>query len=335
MTLGARVARSLEAGRGGLASALGSRVWAAAASDVSRPLTFPVGAKIIAVGGSTLGGSGKTPLAVACAKQLAEDGEPVVLVGHAYRASPGYSRVVTPDDDVRAVGDEALMCARALAPSGTLVVVGPTRQAALDHALRLARVAVLDGVAQLRPARAHLALLALDAARPWGAGACPPRGDLRASKGALLAASDRIVLIGRALPSTVDVDRPTDVAVVQAAGAWLAGSLLSWDELRSRRVGLWTAIARADRVLEGLAREGIIPLLVAAQGNHLQASPEETARAVERARDARVDLWLTTAKCVTRLPGCIGDIPVAMLAYEVSLGESLVQALRRGVRAAA
>jgi len=328
MSLQARVARSLEAGRGGVVSTLAARAWdEVATSRLVKPLSFRDDAKLIAIGGSTLGGSGKTPLAIACAQELARLGERVALVGHAYRANPGRARVVSVEDDVDIVGDEALVCARALASSGALVVVGPTRQSALDQALDLARIAVLDGVAQLRPTRAHLSLLALDATHPWGSGACPPCGDLRASQRSLLAVCDRIVRVGPASPRA-DV---ADQAVRRVDGAWLGATRLGWDVLRTRRVGLWTALARPDRVLATLTAEQVIPALVVAHGDHLSSSPRETASVLREARRVGIDLWLTTAKCATRLPAELGGVPVATLNYSLLLEESLQEALRRAV----
>jgi tetraacyldisaccharide 4'-kinase len=151
-------------------------------------LRVPSGARAIGIGGATLGGSGKTPLAIACARELARAGERVALVGHAYRASPGVARVVAPDDTLRAVGDEALVAARELRHDrGAVVVVGPSREAAIAHAATLADVLVLDGVTQTVPRRLDLALLAVDPDEPWGrAAATPPRGDLRAPIATLL-----------------------------------------------------------------------------------------------------------------------------------------------------
>src|SRR6266576_2290654 len=80
-----------------LASAWGS----ISASRVRRKLTLPQATSVIGIGGSTLGGSYKTPFSIAVARALAERGERVALVGHAYRAKPGRARRVTPADEVR------------------------------------------------------------------------------------------------------------------------------------------------------------------------------------------------------------------------------------------
>src|SRR5260221_5377530 len=93
-----------------LASAYG----AISRRGVCRPLDIPDRVPMIGVGGATLGGSGKTPVAIAIARALAARGERVALVGHAYRARPHCARVVAISDDVREVGDEALLASQEL-----------------------------------------------------------------------------------------------------------------------------------------------------------------------------------------------------------------------------
>ena len=315
MSLSARVARSLEAGRGGLVSSAAALAWGALSSrGLSRPLTFRAGARVVVIGGSTLGGSGKTPLAIACAKHARSLGHRVAFVGHAYRARPETSRVVAATDDVDVVGDEALVAFHALSPLGIPVVVAPTRQAALDHALSLADVAIVDGVAQTHPVRAHLALLALDAHSPWGAGACPPAGDLRAPERALLEVCDRVVVV--------------EPAHLLSRGAHLEGTLVPWDALRGRSIALWTSVARPRRILEHLASHGVIPRLVVAHADHASVSTRDRALAIQQARVERVDMWLCTAKCTLRTGLYLGDTPVATLEHELQLEQSLSYALQ-------
>jgi tetraacyldisaccharide 4'-kinase len=251
---------------------------------------------VVCVGGATLGGSGKTPLAIACARFLAERGVRVALVGHAYRARPPKApRRVTLGDDPAVVGDEALECARALedlAPRA-FVLVARRRQDALDAAAGLADVVVLDGPLQLAPRRAALSLLAVDAAAPWGSGACPPLGDLRASEEALLAASDHVVVVGG-----------------RSAGARLGGELIPMAALRSVRVGLVTGVARPSRVEAFLVARGVTPRAVVTVADH--------APLPRRLAPAEVDVWLTTPKDAAR--GAPAD--VAVLDYHLDLPES-------------
>ncbi len=269
------------------------QAWARVATGrLVKALARREGARVVAIGGATLGGSGKTPLAIACARALVANGARVALVGHGYGAHAsrrGVARIVTLTDRVEEVGDEALACARAL--PDVSVVVAPTRQAALDLALSLADVAVLDGVHQTLP-RASLALLAVDPRDPWGAGACPPRGDLRAPRAALEALADLVVPI-----------------VATSRGAFVDGRLAGWEELRGLRVGLVTALARPRRVLELLAANGVHPRVVRTLSDHGRGRvPRSTA----------VDLWLTTGKCRESLLAS-GSGAVAELEHEVLL----------------
>lgn len=173
-----------------------SRVWQCTLGrNVVRRLAWPSNVRVIAVGGATLGGSGKTPLAIACAIELANAGARATVVGHGYRGRLDEARVVGPFDSVECVGDEALVAARALdGCDRARVVVAPTRAAAIQMAARSSDVLVLDGVSQTRPVRATMALLAVDGTEPWGrAAALPPRGDLRAPIADLLRACDVVV----------------------------------------------------------------------------------------------------------------------------------------------
>jgi tetraacyldisaccharide-1-P 4'-kinase len=206
---------------------------------------------------------------------------------------------VRSNDAVDLVGDEALVCARACPE--VPVVVGPTRQAALDLALSLSDVAVLDGVHQTAP-RATLALLAVDPLEPWGAGACPPRGDLRAPPDALLEIADGIVPVA----ST-------------SRGAFLGRELLPWEALRGLRVGFASALARPSRVLRMLLHHGVRPRVVRTFSDHGRARLEASTA---------VELWLTTAKCAASL-GLPPDAHHAVLEHHVTLDRPTLIQLRR------
>jgi len=147
-----------------LAGAL-SAVWASIAEPV-RPLQLPQRARLIGIGGATLGGSGKTSVALELARTLARLGTRTAVVASAYPARDRTPRRVLPDDAVERVGDEALWLARALAPDRVEVFVGTPRQAVIARAAEAASVVIVDGLLQTRPRRLALSLLALDAESP-------------------------------------------------------------------------------------------------------------------------------------------------------------------------
>lgn len=130
------------------------RAWAA-----TRWVTLPPHARVVGVGGDVRGGAGRTPLAIALAGAL---GEGVVFVGHGYGGSATEPRVVEGGDDVRWVGDEALVAARTLCCP---VVVGP-RERALHFAAHLGSILVVDRLLQARPVRLACSVLATHAPSP-------------------------------------------------------------------------------------------------------------------------------------------------------------------------
>jgi tetraacyldisaccharide 4'-kinase len=302
------VARALEDGAftSGLARAT-ARIWeSVSASRVVRPLDFPAHVRVVAIGGATLGGSGKTPLAIACARELARTGASVAFVGHAYRARPGRPRVVSPNDPLQLVGDEALVAAAELGSARVPVVVGPNRASAVTLAARLADVLVLDGVAQTHPVPATLALLAVDPDEPWGrAVAVPPCGDLRAPVEALLAAADAVV------PVFEDEDVP-----------------FPWDTLRGARVGLVTALARPHRILRSLARRCVVPRVVVRARDHTPVAMRALLQRQRERGGAPVDVWVATRKCSHHVPR-----PTWVLPHEILLPPWLRSALERVGRA--
>jgi tetraacyldisaccharide 4'-kinase len=327
MSIRAGIARRLEGGTfDGPLAELASRAWGAMAR-VHTPLQWREDARVVVVGGSTLGGSGKTPLALACAEELNERGARVALVGHGYGATPGPARLVAESDDVRLVGDEALVCKHHLSARGIPVSVASTRQQALDLALSLTDVAVVDGPCQTRPRRATLALLAVNATDPWGAGWCPPRGDLRAPLKNLLAAVDRIVAIApedapSRCPNSIGAP-PVDLAWIVSNGATLEGKSIGWRELSRSRIGLWTALARPGRIVATLARRGVYPVVVRECGDH------GPARVPRRSPYRGIDLWVCTSKCRRHLPASLWGAPVATLDCTLRLEDPLKAALAR------
>jgi len=313
------LARELESGSfdGPLARVLARAHAAVAARTLARPLRVPDGIATVAVGGATLGGSGKTRVALACARALVTGGARVVLVGHGYRSRVRGPRVVDASATLANVGDEALACARTLAAfgDGGRVVVAGRREDAVEHACRVfsPEVVVIDGPLQLAPRRASLSLLAVDAHAPWGSGHVAPAGDLRASRSALLAHADLVVPVDAA-PRTVRV----------------AGRVVPLAEVARMRTGLFTAIARTERLERALAASGVRPEVVVRIPDH---GPLR-ARARGALAAARVDVWLATPKCATHLDaGACETARVGVIDDDLELGRDVLDALGALVRA--
>jgi tetraacyldisaccharide 4'-kinase len=321
--LAAKAARSLEEGTFRSRLALGvSALWERSAGVV-REVALPAGARVVGVGGATLGGSYKTPLVLALAKRLAARGNRVAVVSHGYKAGNAATRVVGASEPAVAAGDEAAWLARELAPLGVPVVVG-ARPAALALAAGLAPLVLVDSLLQTSPERLALSVLAVDARCPFGAGACPPAGDLRASPGVLLEASDVVAGVGAEsagpdVPPFPPAQPVFPVASSIAGVRTSSGRAISTAELGAMRLGLLVAVARPERILRALAAVGVHPVDVRFFGDH---------RAPSRAgRPASVGAWLTTAKCGTKLGNTYAGAPVFVLEHRLTLPEALIDAV--------
>lgn len=307
-----RVARSLERGHwsGGVSRSIAFALAPLAERALARPAVVPEHVALVCVGGATLGGSGKTRVALACTRALAESGARVVLVGHAYRAAVRKPRIVSVHDALEDVGDEALACARALGGAGARCVIGPSRQSAIDHALRcVPDVLVLDGPLAVRTSgRRVLSLLAVDARKPWGGGRLPPAGDLRAPRSALLARADVVVPV-EATPALVQ---------------WPDGSAEPLAALRARPVGLFTAHARPDRLISALESENISLREIVSIHDHGPLGLAE-----RRIRQSRVEAWIATEKCALHLARVPLAVPLGVLRDDFRLPNAVIQRLLR------
>jgi tetraacyldisaccharide-1-P 4'-kinase len=96
------------------------------------------------------------------------------------------------------------------------------------------------------------------------------------------------------------------------------GDVLPLSALRLQRLGLVTTIARPSRVLTALQRAGLEPAVIEVHADH--AWPRAKGQ-------AGVDVWLTTAKCATKLGETYRSAPVLILDYCPNLPPELIQAL--------
>ncbi len=287
-----------------------ARVWQGVSAPV-RPLVLPRTAALIGVGGATLGGSGKTPVCLELARALAACGVRVAVVASGYRSRARNARRVDVADEVVLVGDEALWLARALG-SEVPVVVARSRQDAVALASRLADIVIVDALLQTRPERLALSLLVVDGGAPFGAGRCPPAGDLRASKAELVSACDAIVSVG---PPCGHFGRPSFAVRARLGGARDAdGVLLPPEALARLRLGLAVAVARPERILRSLRELGVVPRVVHAAPDHGIPHPPP----------APVDAWLTTPKCATKLGQRLQGAPLWRLEQRLDLPSELV-----------
>lgn len=256
--------------------------------------SLPSGARIVTVGGAGLGGSGKTPLAVACARFLAGEGARVTFVGHAYRARPRVALEVDEETPLSVSGDEARVAYVQLRSAGVRVVVGPTRAEAMRYAASTSDVLVVDGGLGIP---ASVSLLAVG----------PEDRGLALS---LLAGR-----VDRVVPTAAS----SHVEALDAEGRAVS--------LSGLRYGLVTAVARPDRVARSLAAHP--PVVHLRLANHAPHAPHALLDRLTKRHGLAA--WVGTEKGPLRPGSRAGARPVHFLRHTIRLSPDVSDFLRQRV----
>lgn len=155
----------------------------------------PVGVPVVVIGNLSVGGTGKTPLAIEVVRALRARGWFPGVISRGYRARDSMARLVRADGSAAEYGDEPLLIARA---TGAPVAVGADRVAAARLLLNLhpgVNVIVADdGLQHRRLARA--VEIAVVPEHGFGNGWLLPAGPLREPP-QRLAEVDAVVLRGQ------------------------------------------------------------------------------------------------------------------------------------------
>jgi len=299
---------------------------------------------VVSVGNLTFGGTGKTPVVVALARDLVRRGRrPAVLTRGYGRSTDDPVVVVGPDHglSVARAGDEPLELASRL--PGVPIVVDADRVRGGARAIHGGADVLLldDGFQHLRLAR-DLDLVLVDAGDPWGGNRLPPRGRLREPRTALARAS--AVLVTKVCAGDDQV-----VSVVSETVAGLAGPIpvlaAGLMPSRVRTAEGWQApeVLAGRRVMAfaGLGRPAGFARLLADAGaevaeqrwfpDHHRYTPAEVDRLLGEA--ARQDLTpVTTAKDAVKLPAeaAVWQVEVEMVPQDGSW-DSLWRLLPGGV----
>ena len=134
---------------------------------------------VIVVGNISVGGTGKTPLTLALAQQLAERGWHPLIVSRGYGGKSQRPQQVSTDSTPQQVGDEPLLMARrGICP----VWVGRDRAAAAHAAMQAnpqCNVVLCDDGLQHYRLQRDVEIAVIDGARGFGNGQLLPAGPLR------------------------------------------------------------------------------------------------------------------------------------------------------------
>ncbi len=295
--------------------------------------------KVVSVGNLTVGGSGKTPVVAALARELLGRGERVAVLSRGYgRRSKSAFVLVSDGNRILASaedsGDEPLELARGT--PGLAVAVGPDRAAVGRDLLdRLGpHVLLLDDGFQHRRLRRDLDLVCFDAREPILSMRLLPRGRLREPLESLSRAhavvwtrwSDHAQseelrrLVSRAAPQLPSIRTRHRLA----GFAPLDGSeSLGAESFRGRKVGVLLGVARPERVLESIPADVVF---TATRRDHHWWDPSEMKVLAEEAKRKGAVALLTSGKDATKMAFAPASVPLYVIRIETEILDSSVLA---------
>ncbi len=277
---------------------------AAVKARFARAKPYKARIPVICVGNFTMGGAGKTPLAIALAMLLIARGERPAFLTRGYGGREGGPVWV----DLVAhgavdVGDEPLLLAR----HAPVMVARARPEGARAIEQTDASVIIMDDGFQNSSLHKDLSIVAVDGGFGIGNGRVFPAGPLRAPLDFQMPRADAIVTIGGTAQKLVSAGcRLHLTATLQPVGA-------EW--LRDARVFGFCGIGRPEKFFETLSRCGAEIARTESFSDHYVYDETDASRLVASARRLNAQL-VTTEKDFVRLPA-YSDGAIAELRREV------------------
>jgi tetraacyldisaccharide 4'-kinase len=270
---------------------------------------------VLCVGNFTVGGSGKTPTAIAVARLLIKAGHRPFFLSRGYGGRlAGPVRVdAQPANDV---GDEPLLLAR-IAPT----IVAHDRPAGADTAAQAGADAIVMDDGWQNPSLAKdLAIAVLDGRRGIGNGRVFPAGPLRAPLESQLDHADALLVIGRPAAGAAPAIAAGERRRLPRFDGELVPDSAALAKLAGAQVLAFAGIADPDKFFATLEAGGVAVPARRSFPDHHRYTPGEIADLLAQADRERLTL-VTTEKDLARLAGDphAGDLVARTTALPVTL----------------
>lgn len=313
-----------------------------------RPRRLPCPA--VSFGNLTVGGTGKTPITLHCARALRDAGLAVGVVSRGYGRRGGRGALLVSDGrailaDARSAGDEPCLIARG-AP-GVRVAVGADRERAARLLLEPAPpdVLLLDDAFQHRSVARDLDVLLVDGVEPFGNGKILPFGPMREPAAAVARAGALVVTRGdggcpAALRDLLERHHP-NVPLFHARlapGRFVPprGEPVAAARLAGAAALAFSGIARPDRFEADLESIGLRLVARRRFPDHHLYTPGDLDTLAAETRRSGAEVVVTTEKDLVRLGPLAVDRPLYALSIEVIFaGADLPRFLLERLRALA
>jgi tetraacyldisaccharide 4'-kinase len=253
---------------------------------------------VVCVGNLTVGGSGKTPTAIAIARIFLAAGKRPVFLTRGYGGRlAGPIRVDSSIHRTVDVGDEPLLLARV---ATTIVAHDRVAGASLAEATS-ANVIVMDDGFQNPSLMKDLALLVIDGRRGIGNGRMIPAGPLRAPLTLQLDHADALLAVGEAANARDVIAEARDRALSIFHGR-LQGDGSAIADLANQKILAFAGIGDPQKFFATLSAMGATPVVTKGFPDHHRYTAAEAKDLIDRAERDGLHL-VTTEKDLVRLQG--------------------------------
>lgn len=287
---------------------------------------------VISVGNISLGGSGKTPLAVEILTWLVGRGRRPALVSRGYRGNWEKKGGVLSDgkrilSDWRDGGDEPFLVAKSVPGAG--VFVGKDRLSSCRRAAELGfDIAVLDDGFQHRRLARDLDIVLFSPQEKIALR--EPASSLKRADVVLVEKESLARQRTKNALRRLDRDPFTYSVVSRGFFELPSGTPMPTTELVRMRVLAFCGIARPQRFRDQLLRAGLEPVSFLAFPDHHAYPARSLAKIARAGRDSRAEAAVTTEKDAVKLAGRqdpLGPLPVYLLRIGLEVEAGFYQRL--------
>ena len=268
-----------------------SHVFAAATERRVAQIGWRAPVPVICCGSPTVGGAGKTTMALDLGRRLSARGIAVHFLIRGYGGKARGTRRVYPGDTAEIVGDEALLL-HDVAPAW---IGGDRADSARAAVAQGARALVMDDGLQNPTLIKTLSILIVDGSYGFGNGQVMPAGPLREPISAAAARCQVAVLIGEDTTGAL-AQLPAELPVLRAR-LRPGPEMLA---LRGRRVFAFAGIAVPEKFFSSLTEAGALLVGSAGFADHHPFTEAELRHVLDQARKLDA-IAVTTPKDAARL----------------------------------